>query len=181
MFLPSDAKLFCRIMVVAVVGLCSGRAPNPTETQKELKWPNSDSKVTPADRPQSDPSGPHFWVAFESLGVALGRDPGSHFWVTFGSLQCLLFVSVDFRGFANLKGGFQKGGFGGCSPVPKTGTRVHSDVPRYQKTERRYIRMFPGTKNRNEGTPCPSFPWFFCFYQGKPLNLPRNFPLRRTP
>ena len=36
------------------------------------------------------------------------------------------------------KGGFQKGGFGGCSPVPKPGTRVHSDVPLYQ--------------NRNEGT-----------------------------
>ena len=43
-------------------------------------------------------------------------------------------------------------GFGGCSPVPKNGTRVHSDVPRYQKPERRYIRMFPSTENRNEGT-----------------------------
>ena len=50
------------------------------------------------------------------------------------------------------KGGSQKGGFGGCSPVPKQGTRVHSDLPRYQRAERRYIRMFPGTKNRNEGT-----------------------------
>ena len=51
------------------------------------------------------------------------------------------------------KGGFQKGGFGGCSPVPKHGTRVLSDVPRNQKeTERRYIRMSPGTKSRNEGT-----------------------------
>ena len=31
-------------------------------------------------------------------------------------------------------GGSQQGGFGGCSPVPKTGTRVLSDVPRYKKT-----------------------------------------------
>ena len=29
------------------------------------------------------------------------------------------------RGFAR-QGGLQKGGFGGCSPVPKTGTKVHS-------------------------------------------------------
>ena len=50
------------------------------------------------------------------------------------------------------KGGFQKGGFGRCSPVPKTGTRVHPDVPWNQKQERGYIRMFPGTKNRNKGT-----------------------------
>ena len=35
-------------------------------------------------------------------------------------------------------GGFQKGGIGGYSPVPKTGTRVHS--------------MFSCTKSRNEGT-----------------------------
>ena len=47
---------------------------------------------------------------------------------------------------------FPKGGFGGCSLVPKTGTRVHSDVPRYQKPERRYVRMFHGTKNQNKGT-----------------------------
>ena len=46
------------------------------------------------------------------------------------------------------KGGFQKGGFGGCSPVPKSGMRVHSDVPGYQKPEQGYVRMFPGTKNR---------------------------------
>ena len=32
------------------------------------------------------------------------------------------------------KGGFQKGGFGGCSPGTKTGTRVHSDVPPERKT-----------------------------------------------
>ena len=29
---------------------------------------------------------------------------------------------------------------------------VLADVSRYQKPERGYIRMFPGTKNRNEGT-----------------------------
>ena len=33
---------------------------------------------------------------------------------------------------------FQKGGFGGCSPGMKTGTRVHSDVPL--------------AKNQNDGT-----------------------------
>ena len=32
------------------------------------------------------------------------------------------------------KGGFQKGGFGGCSPVPKTGTSVPSDAPPVPKT-----------------------------------------------
>ena len=32
---------------------------------------------------------------------------------------------------------FKKGGFGGCSLVPRTGTRVHSDVPQ--------------NENRNEG------------------------------
>ena len=50
-------------------------------------------------------------------------------------------ISDTHRGFG--KGGFQKGGFGGCSPVAKTGTRVHSDVSLYQKQERGYIRMFP--------------------------------------
>ena len=38
---------------------------------------------------------------------------------------------------ASTFGGSQKGGFGGCSSVPQTGTRVHSDVPR--------------TKNQKEG------------------------------
>ena len=51
------------------------------------------------------------------------------------------------------KVGFQKVGFGGCSPAPKKRClRVHSDVPRYQNPERGYMRMFPSTKNRNEGT-----------------------------
>ena len=48
---------------------------------------------------------------------------------------------------------FQKGGFGGCSPGTKTGTRVHSDVPPERKPEERgYVRMFPQNENRNEGT-----------------------------
>ena len=35
----------------------------------------------------------------------------------------------------------------GCAPVPQTGTKVHSDVPRYQKPERGYIRQnHPFTK-----------------------------------
>ena len=41
------------------------------------------------------------------------------------------------------KGGFQKGGFGGCSPVRKTETRVHSDVPRYQKQGRALYGPMP--------------------------------------
>ena len=46
------------------------------------------------------------------------------------------------------KGGFQKGGFGGCSPGTKNRTRVHSDVPPERKPERGYVRMFPWTKTR---------------------------------
>ena len=49
---------------------------------------------------------------------------------------------------ATQKGGFQKDSF----LAPDTGTRVHSDVPRHQRLERGYIRMFPGAKKRNEGT-----------------------------
>ena len=55
----------------------SGRAPNDTDTHKELKWTKSDSKVTRADWPQSDlkltqkwlqtPFSSHFWATFESL------------------------------------------------------------------------------------------------------------------
>ena len=50
------------------------------------------------------------------------------------------------------KGGFQKGCLGECSPAPKSGTRVHSHVPLYQKPRQGYIRMFPCTKSGNEGT-----------------------------
>ena len=47
---------------------------------------------------------------------------------------------------------FQKGGFGGCSPGTKTGTRVYSDVLPERKPQRGYDRMFPWNENRNEGT-----------------------------
>ena len=46
-----------------------------------------------------------------------------------------------------------KGGFGGCSPGTKTGTRVHSDVLLERKPERGYVRMNENrNENRNEGT-----------------------------
>ena len=65
-------------------------------------------------------------------------------------------VSANFRsdpkGWFSKKVVFQKGGFGGCSPGTKTGTRVHSEVPRNEKLERGYVRMFPQNENRNEGT-----------------------------
>ena len=38
-----------------VEDLWSGRPPNSTEAQKELKWPKSDSKVTFGVPPPSDP------------------------------------------------------------------------------------------------------------------------------
>ena len=51
---------------------------------------------------------------------------------------------------------FQKGGFGGCSPGTKTGTRAHVDVPPERKTGREgTFACSPGTKRgekRNEGT-----------------------------
>ena len=50
------------------------------------------------------------------------------------------------------KGGFSKGWFWRCSPATKTGTRSRSDVPRDEKLERGYVRMFPRNENRNEGT-----------------------------
>ena len=66
-------------------------------------------------------------------------------------------IKNEIRGFAR-QGGFQKGGFGGCPPVPKTGTRVHSDVPRYQKPEQGCMRMFPGTKTGTRAhSPKPPF------------------------
>ena len=71
----------------------------------------------------------------------------SFVFVWFSSFFC---VFLRFSLGGSQKGGVQKCGFGRCSPVPKTGTRVHSDVLRYQ--ERGYMRMFSGTKNRHEGT-----------------------------
>ena len=49
------------------------------------------------------------------------------------------------------RGGFQKGGFVGCSPALKPEARAHSDVPRHQKQERGYIRRFPGTERLDKG------------------------------
>ena len=74
------------------VSLWSQRAPKSTETQKELKWPKSDSKVTRADRPQSDlkvtqkwlrtPFLSHSWVTWGHSGVGPWESLLSHFWVT---------------------------------------------------------------------------------------------------
>ena len=85
-----------------------------------------------------------------------------------GSLQLSAYFAVC---TGSQKGGFQKGGSGGRSPAPTSGTKAHSDVPRYQKTERRYIRMFPSAKSRNEGYIRQSRPFTkppFCLF---PLEL----------
>ena len=58
---------------------------------------------------------------------------------------------LEFRGVHN-KVVFQKGGFGGCSPGTKTGTRARSQVTPERKPERGCVRMFPRNENRNEGT-----------------------------
>ena len=42
---------------------------------------------------------------------------------------------------------FQKGGFGGCSPGTKTGTRIRSHVPPERKPERPW-KLKPGFINR---------------------------------
>ena len=60
--------------------LWSWRPPNSTETQKELKWPKSDSKVTPGVPSQSDPK----WLKSDSKMTQ--NWVRSHFWVTLGSL-----------------------------------------------------------------------------------------------
>ena len=79
------------------------------------------------------------------------------------------------------KGGVQKGGFGGCSPVPRTGTRIHSDVPRYQDPEQGYIRMFPRHQNLERGYIRRNHPFSkppFCFLSsstGK-ISTADNFP-----
>ena len=87
------------------LGLWSQRAPNSTETQKDLKWPQSDSKVTRADRPQSDPKLTqkwlwtpclsHFWVTFESLGVTLGWRPWKSFFESLLGHFNSFWVSVE--------------------------------------------------------------------------------------
>ena len=87
--------------------LWSGRAPNSTETQKELEWPKSDSQVTPADRPQSNLKLTQKWlkndsnmgsgVSFESLLGCFGVRPSaesllSHFCKGRKERQTRLFV-----------------------------------------------------------------------------------------
>ena len=81
--------------------------------------------------------------------------------VSYLALQaCISLCSVSDKSGALLfsLGGSQEGGFGGCSPVPKTGTRVHPDVPRYHKPERGYIRMFPGRHQKPERRYIGMFP-----------------------
>ena len=63
------------------LALWSGCPPNSTETQKELKWPKSDSKVTSGVPAQSDTK----WPKSDSK-VTQKESLLSHFWVTFGSL-----------------------------------------------------------------------------------------------
>ena len=43
-------------------------------------------------------------------------------------------VSTNDPFWCSQKGGFQKGGFGGCSPGTKTGTRVRSPKPPFYET-----------------------------------------------
>ena len=75
----------------------------------------SDSKVTPAGRPQSDlkidskaPILSHFWAAFESRGLTLGWDFGSHFWVTLGHFNsfCVSIELVRSTPASQLYGGY---------------------------------------------------------------------------
>ena len=49
------------------------------------------------------------------------------------------------------KRGFQKGGFGGCSPGTKTGTRVRSDVPPQRKTGTRVRSHVPSERKPERG------------------------------
>ena len=78
--------------IIITILLWHGRAPKSTETLKELRWPKSDSKVTPGSHPRVTPSNSkvtrkwlkngvrsHFWVDFRSLW-------GLSAWATFESL-----------------------------------------------------------------------------------------------
>ena len=56
------------------------------------------------------------------------------------ALTRLRLENLILRPFGGLQeGGFPKGGFGRCSPVPKTGTRVRSHVPLELKLDRGYV------------------------------------------
>ena len=73
-----------RALWVVAESLWSQRAPKSTEAQKGWKWPKSDSKVTLADRPPSDPKVTRKWLRTPhelhaalrqmSLGKAAGED-----------------------------------------------------------------------------------------------------------
>ena len=47
------------------------------------------------------------------------------------------------------------GGFGGCSPGAKTGTRVQSDVPRNENQNEGTFACSPGTKRTRAHSPKP--------------------------
>ena len=53
---------------------------------------------------------------------------------------------------------FQKGGFGGCSPETKTGTRVHPDVPPERKTGTRVRSDVPPERKPEQGEHSPKPP-----------------------
>ena len=100
---------------------------------------------------------PNFCKRRSTLWTNAGQDPSIHSagkGISFGTEN----YDNQRRGmilhfWGSQKVGFQKGGFGGCSrnqqlergyirisPVPETRTRVHADVPQYQKPERGHIR-----------------------------------------
>ena len=85
-------------------------------------WKKQEEKSTPKN-PRQNPN--------QNLGASRPKSTLQGSSVEFLILQVFLIGGLQ-------EGGFQKGAFSGCSPVPKTGTRVHSEVPRHQ--------------NRNEGT-----------------------------
>ena len=71
-----------------------------------------------------------------------------------GSFGCQDTIVFELSG--SQKDGFQKGGFGGCSPVPTWYYQEPEqgymwDVPRYRQPKRGYIRMFPGYQKPERG------------------------------
>ena len=107
--------------MIAFLILGGRRAPNSTETQKELKWPKSDSKLSPWAPLQSDPK----WLKSDSemgSGVTFGSLWGRSARVTFESLSghfSSFWVSValgarwlhNFNSWRIKLGGFQRGVF----------------------------------------------------------------------
>ena len=95
------------------------------------------------------------------------------------------------------KGGFAKGWFrkrvvlAGCSPVPKTGSRVHLDVPRHEKTGTRVHsdvsqHQKPERGHIRQNRPLTNLPFCFLSRVGcgsskgggrKTFSLLRKFPL----